>query len=533
MLIRRICVRGILLVLACVNCIAQTSAQPNTIRVHFEADPGRTIVIGAFQRQGIIYGSLNDIASVFSLGTYENRDARKFEIKHSPLRLKVTGGNPYVILIDQSQRQTSHQLPVNAIFAANAYFVPLEAFTPHLSGVFNLNAVFDPRERVIRVAGPHKVSTFDIPTITMETRNNGMLIRIPAAKPLPEYESWLRQDGWLYVTIADANADVKKINALKPSGLVRRIVAIQSPGSVQLTFRLSGKIAASEIIKDANSNDLLVAIRTPGAEDKLLLESKRREVLAGIENARKRYNLDVIVIDPGHGGKEPGSIGITGTKEKDITLGIGLRLGKLIEQNLKGVKVVYTRKDDSFVELFRRGQIANEADGKLFISIHGNSLPKKRGNERVRGFEVYLLRPGRTEEAIEIAERENAVIKFEEGYEERYKELTEENFILVSMAQSAYLKASEVFADIAQQEMEKRLSIPNRGVKQAGFYVLVGASMPKVLVETAYLSNREDEKFLRSAAGQQKIAEALYHAIARYKDEYEKTFLETKDVGAR
>jgi N-acetylmuramoyl-L-alanine amidase len=198
---------------------------------------------------------------------------------------------------------------------------------------------------------------------------------------------------------------------------------------------------------------------------------------------------------------------------------------------MKDVEVVYTRKDDSFVELDRRGQIANEAGGKLFISIHANAMPHKPSG--TRGFEVYLLRPGRTEEAIAIAERENAVIKLEQGYEERYKQLTDENFILVTMAQSAYVKASEVFADLAQQELERTTGIPSRGVKQAGFYVLVGAAMPNILLETAYLSNREDERFLKSDAGQQRIAESLFHAVKRYKEEYEKLLLEGKDLGER
>ena len=196
---------------------------------------------------------------------------------------------------------------------------------------------------------------------------------------------------------------------------------------------------------------------------------------------------------------------------------------------MKNVRVVYTRKTDTFVELDRRGQIANEQGGKLFISIHCNSLEHKPSS--TRGFEVYLLRPGRTEEAISIAERENAVIKMEPGYEKRYKELTEENFILVAMAQSAYVKASEQFADILQNAMGRETGIPNSGVKQAGFYVLVGAAMPNVLVETAYLSNRQEERFLKSESGQQKIAESIFRAIKRYKTEYEKVLQEGKDIG--
>ena len=217
-------------------------------------------------------------------------------------------------------------------------------------------------------------------------------------------------------------------------------------------------------------------------------------------------------------------------KEKDVALGIALKLGRMIEANLKDVKVVYTRKTDSFVELYRRGQIANESDGKLFISIHANSL--KRKPSQTNGFEVYLLRPGRTEEAIAIAEQENKVIELEEGYENRYEELTEENFILVAMAQSAHMRASEQFADLTQQELEKLTGLQNRGVKQAGFYVLVGAAMPNVLIESGYLSNRSDERYLKSARGQEKIANAIYRAIKRYKEEYEKLLMEGTDLGA-
>ena len=146
----------------------------------------------------------------------------------------------------------------------------------------------------------------------------------------------------------------------------------------------------------------------------------------------------------------------------------------------------------------------------------------KKKPSPTRGFEVYLLRPGRTEEAIAIAERENAVIQLEEGYEERYTHLQDENFILTSMARSAHVRASEVFADLVQQEMENHTSLSNRGVKQAGFYVLVGASMPNILVENAYISNKEDERYLKSESGQEKIAESLCIAVKRYKAEYEK-----------
>lgn len=518
--------------------------QGNSLTVVFDNDPSRTTVIGVFRIEGTLYGSLSDLAQIFALNTYENKSMKKLELKQPPYRIKVSGGNCFIVVSDQSQRQTAYQLSADVIYAANAFFVPLKAFLPFFNIVFGKPAVLEESAGVLRIGAAVVAHGFDIPTLMLEPKSNGMLIRIPAAKPLTDLESWLRQDGWLYVTVADAKANVEAINALKPIGLVKQIVAIQSPTSVQLTFRLAGKIATSEIVKNDNSNEVMISIRTPSAEERKAPqkpppekpptekppvvkpepEKKSRDLQSGLENQRKRWVLDVIVIDPGHGGRDGGAIGVTGLKEKTVTLGIGLKLGRLISKNLKNVQVVYTRKDDTFIELDRRGQIANEAGGKLFISIHCNSL--KRKPSPTRGFEVYLLRPGRTEEAIAIAERENAVIELEEGYEQRYKELTEENFILVAMAQSAHVKASELFADIAQVELSRHAGIPNRGVKQAGFYVLVGAAMPNVLVETAYLSNREDERFLRSESGQQKIAESLFKAIRKYKDEYEKLLTE-------
>jgi N-acetylmuramoyl-L-alanine amidase len=515
-----------------IGCIpAALWSQENTLSVTFPRDPSRSSTIGVFRQGGILYGSLNDLATTLSLASAENTAQQRLEIKQPPLRLKVCGNNPFLIVTDQSQRQRVYQLPTRVIHAGNAYFIPLATCLPLLNEVFNAGLRLDVLGRTLFAGTAPSTPDVDFTTVLLEPKSNGMLVRIPCSRPLKDLENWLRDDGWLYVTIADARADVVAINRVKPSGLVKQIVAIQSPTSVQLTFKLEGKIAASEILRTDDSNDILILLRTPGAEDKLLLEKKQREIQAGLAEQRKRWELDVIVIDAGHGGVDYGAIGVSGVREKDVTLGTALKLGKLIQKSLPGVKVVYTRKDDRFVPLYRRGQIANEADGKLFISIHANSLRRKPNP--TRGFEVYLLRPGRTDEAVAIAEAENAVIELEEGYEKRYQKLTDENFILVTMAQSQYVRASELFAEIATQELEDHLSIPNRGVKQAGFLVLVGASMPNVLVETAYLSNREDERFLRSEAGQRKMAEALFTAVSRYKTAYEKLLDEGKDLGQR
>jgi len=535
--IRSLC--GFLLLAVCLAPALR--AQENILHAVLEREGGKRTVVGSFQRGTSTYVSLSDLVQVARLNSYENRVTGKLEIKHPGTRVKVTAGSPFLVVTHQGGESVL-QLPREVVFAAGAFFLPLESTTVSLELLLNMPVVYEPASHLLRL-GTTPAQPFDVPSVALETKANGMLIRIAGTRRLVDVESWLRQDNWLYVTISEARADTAAINALRPEGLIREIVALQTPTAVQLTFRLAGKIAIADLLRDETSNDLLIAIRKEGTEEKSPeapppavvtpppvraetkpSEPKQHDILDDLASQRDRWNLDVIVIDPGHGGRDPGTIGVTGTREKDIALAISLKLGRLIERNLKDVKVVYTRADDRFVALYRRGQIANEANGKLFISVHANAM--KRKPNPTRGFEVYLLGPGRTAEAIAIAEQENSVIQLEEGYEERYKDLTEENFILVTMARSAHVKASEQFADLLQQELDRHTPIRNRGVKQAGYVVLVGPSMPNVLVETAFISNREDEKLLRSESVQARIADAIFRAVKRYREEYQRVLEE-------
>lgn len=225
-----------------------------------------------------------------------------------------------------------------------------------------------------------------------------------------------------------------------------------------------------------------------------------------------------MVLDAGHGGKDAGAVGTNKVFEKDVNLAVALKVGDLIRKNLPGVKVIYTRDDDRFVELYKRGKIANEKEGDLFISIHCNSTPER--NSKARGTEVYLLRPGKTKDAIDIAKTENSVIKYEDD-PARYKELDDENYILTSMAHAAYMHHSEKFAGLLNKSFKEHTDRASRGVKQAGFYVLVGASMPNVLIELGFISNVEEEKYLASEKGQNQLAKAIFEGIKSYKDYYD------------
>jgi N-acetylmuramoyl-L-alanine amidase len=514
--------------------LSSASAQ-QSLEVRFVERPERTTFISAFQHAGSQYSSLSDLASTFQLDIEARMDGKRLDLKTDTYTIRVVEDNPFVVIVDRNNSASIEQLHIKPIRVFGRLFIPLDTFIPILNAVLREEIVFNRALNLIAVGEPFSRSVFDLETLSFEERANGHLVRLHLNKRIADYESWLKpieadkptRDYWLYVTLVGVTADSAALRALRPGGIVRQVVVFQSATSVQLTFRLSGEISGTELIQDKNGNDLLLAIHTPTVEE--IAARKRREIEKNLERERSKWKMDVVVIDAGHGGKDPGAVGVTRVKEKDVTLGVALKLGKLIEKNLKDVKVVYTRTGDEFVELYRRGQIANQAGGKLFISIHCNSMPHKPNPQN--GFEIYLLRPGKTDHAVRIAHRENAVIEFEEGYKERYQELTEENFIILTMAQSAYMKYSEQFADFLQREMETHSGLENQGVKQAGFYVLVGASMPNVLVETGYLSNRNDERFLKSERGQQKIAQGIFNAVKKYKQEYEKGLEEGKMMG--
>lgn len=233
---------------------------------------------------------------------------------------------------------------------------------------------------------------------------------------------------------------------------------------------------------------------------------------------RKRWALNTIIIDPGHGGKDPGALGIGEVKEKDVTLATSKKIRDELKKLMPGVKVVLTRENDTFVELYRRGQIANNAGGKLFVSIHCNSMPEKP--HPASGFECYILRPGRSADATRVAIRENSVIKLEYG-QEKYAGMTTETTIMAAMAQSAFARFSETLAQRIRESVRTADLLPDRGVHQAGFLVLVGASMPSVLVELGYLSNEHDAELLGSQTGQRALARSVAKGIKAYAKEYE------------
>ena len=227
-----------------------------------------------------------------------------------------------------------------------------------------------------------------------------------------------------------------------------------------------------------------------------------------------------VVIDPGHGGRDPGAVGKRG-KEKNINLNVALKLGNLIQQNHKDVHIVYTRQKDVFVTLDKRAQIANNAKADLFISIHTNSVARGR---TVRGTETYTLGLHRTDDNLEVAKKENSVILIENNYEQRYAGFnpnSAESYIIFEFLQDRNMEKSVDFATLIQRQFKNTAKRIDKGVHQAGFLVLRETTMPGVLVELGYISTPDEERYLLSESGTNALAQSIYQAFASYKNRHD------------
>jgi N-acetylmuramoyl-L-alanine amidase len=236
----------------------------------------------------------------------------------------------------------------------------------------------------------------------------------------------------------------------------------------------------------------------------------------GQKTVTERPTIKTIVIDAGHGGKDPGCHGAS-ANEKNVCLSIALKLGDQIKKKYPGIKVIYTRDKDVFVELDERANIANKAKADLFICIHANAA-----SPSAYGAETYVLGLHRTESQQKVAERENSTIFLEDDKGEKYKDfdMSPDAIIARQIQLSVFLDQSISFADKLQKEFTK-LNRYNRGVKQAGFLVLYKTTMPSVLIETGFLTNPAEEKFLGDTTGQKKMATSMFSAFESYKNELE------------
>ena len=454
----------------------------------------------------ITYVAKDDLVRYFKFHEFKNG----FYINDLPVTFLKD--NPYFI-IDKSVYNLHYRTKIRA----GKTYIPVkfmaEKFNKH-----SADPVFSCNKKMLSytftdtkpVKKDNYSKKYNIHGLSIENKKNGTRIEIPVTGKFKSGDITSSITGnQLYVTFYKGKLDLSKFSDTMPGSVIKEVVPIQHKQSAQITFFLKKKIIDKTI--SIRKDKIVVTLLTakPSKEDINRLEDK-------LKSDQEKWEINTIIIDPGHGGKDPGAIGKRGTMEKDIVLSIAKYLKRMFKQSGK-LKVYMTRDTDKFIPLKERTEFANKKNGKLFISIHCNANKKRN----ISGFETYFLKPARTERAMKVAALENAAIKYESG-EKDYKNLTDEDYIVLTMMQATFAKESEKWAMQLQKYMDKQSTMKNRGVDQAGFYVLIGASMPAVLFETGFISNPYEEKLLRSKAYQQKVAKAIYQSVIGIKKEIER-----------
>jgi N-acetylmuramoyl-L-alanine amidase len=476
-------------------CIFAGPALAEKIEVVFADQAGQSSLT-VLTKDQVVYASLNEFSRLLSLGIRHYPENKKAILSVGARSVKITALNPFVAVDTQVI-----QMPVPTLEVAEEVYVPLACFLNILNPIMTRPVDYDDSARRLRIGR----LLSNITGVSIEELANGCIIRISTTLPFTQTDvsAYVRNE-WLYVTLVGGRLDSLSLVSDKKSGFVSRIRPFPFKDSAQIAFLLDRKVGDPEV--QAGADGVAISLRSAG---------RRPSTALPPENGDKtRWLIDRIILDPGHGGRDPGAMGPSGLKEKEANLDIAQRLKKLLEE--KGLEVLMTRDGDNYVTLQDRTRFANANGGKLFVSIHANTNPKKS----IRGVSTYLLGNKKTEQALAVAEKENSVIELEES-QEAYRELQNAAHILNAIAQSSYLKESEDLAQMVNSEIHVRTQIPDQGVYQAGLFVLMGAAMPRILVETAFLSNTYDERLLKTRSFRQKVAEALSNSILQFKKKYE------------
>jgi N-acetylmuramoyl-L-alanine amidase len=432
---------------------------PNKYEITCE---NRSIDIEPRQLQFHAYLPLKPIAEVLNI---------HYVLDNKTQRLYLTGNGHKMMLIPGVTTiqcdGSYHNIPFTTYFIADDVYFPVSEIITLIGGTF---------EKLIFIKEITEVPPID--DIAVTTRGDSTVLKFRWKKALDyDVQFYPRQ------AIVEIDGKYTAERQIKPKGAIvsSKLLAYNTYTRLELD------------IKDVNT-----------------VIERNDEVVFYYKLSKK---VRLVVIDPGHGGIDPGAVGKRGLYEKDVNLDISKILRDFIRDSL-GIKVLLTREKDAYLSLKARTNIANLNGADIFVSIHCNASPK---GSRQRGFETYFLSDARTDEARAVEARENASLKFD-GVEPS----DDISLIFYDLAQSAFLEESNILAECIQTSAEQVLSIPARGVSQAGFYVLRGAFMPAVLIESAFISNLEEEKLLRKKSFKRQIALSIFRGLKRFITDYER-----------
>jgi N-acetylmuramoyl-L-alanine amidase len=452
-----------------------------------------------------LYLRANDVARIFRATQFWNASSRKVVLGIERKRFMLTV-DTRVVVVDGD---------------------PIMLRSPVL---YDAGFVMIPMEFVVEIVAPYTPSLFewDRTSLTLKTTRIGYNVgdlafsstndrstaEITMTEPLIHHSD-PSTPGLIRLKIYGGRIDPAKFHIREARGLFNGVRAEQTDRDAYIYFDIKRTTSRIQVVREEYPPKLVVILEKgdlPEIPDPDFAGRKQIEIIDSVGGERRKLNIETVVLDPGHGGKDNGKMGRNGVLEKDVNLSIAEKTRELLEREL-GVEVVLTRDEDRLLSLTRRTEIANQTSGDLFISIHCNGWFSAEAG----GFEAYFLSPARTEWDRAVALAENAADDLAGGPSDVKSDI---DFILWDMVQSEYLNESSQFAELTQKAMGDRLGVRNRGVKQANFTVLQGARMPAVLIETAFLSNPREESLLVDEEFQWKVAEGLVEAVKNLQERY-------------
>ncbi|GAB4180892.1 MAG: hypothetical protein Kow00108_17520 [Calditrichia bacterium] len=496
---------------------------PAIAELLFNSPDGEVFIPGTgFKRLKLLwlkkipYVSVEEFATLLNTNVYQNEKRRKIVLYYEGYRFTFTADNNFIV-VNGVLKQMPHEAKIfqGKIYAPVKDF--LKIFNTYTSEMITLKEELDSSAPESDQKVTEKIE-YNLERLNLEYKDDGILLTLNLNKSFNEehFSVEFRND-WLFLDLYHTQLDNNIIRTIPVKPPVKKVQIFNHKEMNSIAFLMDRKEWGREIWMNPADKTIVILIK----DQKYNYEQEEPAGEKEETEKKVQFAIDTIVIDPGHGGKDPGAVGYRKLKEKEVTLKIGKYLRDLLDKHLPDVKVIMTRDSDVFISLKQRTQIANKKNGKLFISIHANSIK----NKQVSGFETYILGTEKEDVAREIAMAENSVVKYETA--DVQKEYEGLKMILASLAQTAFMHQSNYFAEIVQQELSKELKplgLKNRGVKQGPFWVMVGATMPNILVETGFISNKHDAKILRTKKYQLKIAQGLLNGIIRYKKDVESVF---------
>lgn len=481
-----------------------------TIAVGSAARTARVIVSGtveeisAFQDKDITYISFSELVDIIGGSIDWQVIGHQVQYVQDTNRFEFVVGSPFF-----KRNDSLFNMTFLAEFRDGQLFVPAETFVPSFDQVSHQRISWSEGSRTLQIDSEY----FNVTDMSIEAKANGLLIEIFLTGALA-YDIFVTEGNWINVSIRGGKLNVPRLQSREDRRFMYDLKTHQQTETGQVSFRLKRRV--ERWTHKLQEDPPRIQISIPD----ITFDMAESDTSPRVGPDDK---IDVIVIDPGHGGSHYGAIGQKGSREKDLALDIAKKLAKLIRKD-KQFKVIMTRDRDETVTLQERADVANKASADLFVSIHANSSTKRH----IRGWNVFFLAPAKNDSARAVAQFENSAF-FRDQFHEN-PEMEDENGnsfddpvlnILNEMIMTEFQAESHDLAMMVDREFRRHLKTSARGVDQAGFYVLNMVFAPSVLIETGFISNQQEEKILGHKDYQESVAQAMYNAIKRFKAKYE------------